>query len=168
MTATQKNLLLGAAGGAAIGWGVGLIPAARGYEDGIRVKNGSIVLTTLSGEGFEQHGNGYRTQLKTHGCYTVVVVGGECEGGVRDLDQVKKIAFQGDDNRPQEADDEAGGKKFKVKDGTNWSLESNRTVLRYTAAYLASFSAAAGNSRLSCVGSATNPLSVWLTSTECK
>ena len=170
MTNARQNLLGGLVG-LAIGAGAALLFLTMGgsYEDGIRVKNGSIELTTLSRAGFEAHGNGYRTKKKTHGCYTVVVVGGECDGNLRDLDNVKKFSFQGDNSQPHEAEDDVSGSRFTVKDGANWSLVSNNTTLRYTAAtYIASISATVGGTRLSCVGTETNQLSVWLTATDCK
>jgi hypothetical protein len=87
------------------------------------------------------------------------------------LDDVKKFAFEGNNSMSQEAEDEPGGKgsRFKIKNGTDWTLESNDTVLRYTAAtYLAKVSAAVGSKQLSCVGDAAgNAMRVWLTATDC-
>ena len=85
------------------------------------------------------------------------------------MDNVKKFSFQGNNNQKHEAEDDVSGPKFTVKNGANWSLVSNNTTLRYTAAtYIASISATVGATGLSCSGTDTNRLSVWLTATDCK
>ena len=173
MTHAQQNLLVGGLVGLAIGAGAALLFwTMRGsYEDGIRVKNGSLYIHTVGGFELDPAKGKYKTKKSTKGCYNVAVTRGGCADDFY-ADGAAKVTFtSGIDGISHVVIDEGSWtKKFHLDKG-KWNLTDGATRLIYADpnAYLSELKAfdKQDNLILSCTGHATAKMEAHLSPTDC-
>ena len=136
MTHAQQNLLVGGLVGLAIGAAAAYFGTRpRGaYEDGIRVKNGSVVLEAVSGSGFDEDQGKIRSRKKTKGCYNVAVNRGQCNRDefYAENGQTVRLTIRNDSDSSETThviadEDVTGGKKFSIAKGA-WNLSQDKLL----------------------------------------
>lgn len=173
MTDTQQNLIVGGLVGLAIGATAALLfrPASGSYEDGIRVKNGSLYIHTAGGFELDEGKGKYKTQKGTKGCYNVAVTRGACAGDFY-VDGAAKVRFtSGIDGTSHVVVDEGFWTKRFHLDKGRWILADGATRLIYgdPNEYLGELKAFDKKDSLilSCTGDATAKMEAHLSPTGC-
>lgn len=175
MTTKQILLVAGAVGAAAL-LVFGSSPA--GYEDGIRVKNGSVKIETASFfiNGFTQRDGRFKSKRQTKGCYDVKVETGSCRENRTALSGAAHVRIQSSDDRWTTMGDQGAGeeRRFQLDNDRGWRLD--HLVFRFKSDlvygtenhYLKAIEATANGVTLNCTATEKKQ-DMWaeLTATEC-
>lgn len=175
MTTTRTLLVAGVVGAAAL---LVLVPSPASYEDGIRVKNGSVRIETaaLFINGFTQRDGRFRSKRQTKGCYDVEVKNGSCGTNPTELLGAAQVRIQSSDDRWTTTGDQGEGeeRRFQLDDDRGWRLDHR--VFRFKSDlvygtenhYLKAIEATAKGVTLNCTATgATQNMWGELTATEC-